>query len=495
MEVFNILPIGVWVVYGICLAFIFCYSLIQLQLTWLYLRAKRNTKDYNPKQLALQNWPAVTVQLPIYNEIYVAERLIDAVMAFDYPTDKLQVQVLDDSTDATQEITAAQVKYYQDQGKNIQLIHRVNRSGYKAGALQEALSAATGTYIAIFDADFLPAPDFLKLVLPAFDAPEIGVVQTRWSHLNRNYSLLTRLQAFALDAHFTIEQTGRNTGDYFINFNGTAGVWRKNCILDAGGWQADTLTEDLDLSYRAQLRHWKFKYLEQIETPAELPANMPALKSQQFRWTKGAAETARKNLGQVLASQQPLRTKVNGLFHLLNSSVFICVLAAGILSLPVLILNQEKNNIWSGFLPFRAMFVISLISLVSFYGVAYWQTTPAANRSVFYFIVNFFLFLCLTMGLSLHNSIAVAEGYGGIKTPFIRTPKFNIRSSRDTWQTSLYAVKNISLLIFLEALLSLYFLVGIYLAFRFQDYGLLPFHTMLSIGFGTIFYFSVKHSR
>ena len=495
MAVLSLLQIMVWVVYGVCLAFIFCYSLIQLQLTWLYLRVKNKTQVKTQVILQPQNWPAVTVQLPLYNEIYVAERIIDAVMAFDYPADRFQVQVLDDSTDATKEITAARVKYYQNMGKNIQFIHRTDRTGYKAGALQEALPAATGQFIAIFDADFLPAPNFLKAVIPAFDAPDMGVVQTRWAHLNRNYSLLTRLQAFALDAHFTIEQTGRNNGGHFINFNGTAGVWRKNCILDAGGWQPDTLTEDLDLSYRAQLRNWKFKYLEHIEVPAELPAAMPALKSQQFRWTKGAAETARKNLGKVLSSHHSLKTKLNGFFHLLNSSVFICVLMAGILSLPVLILNHQGNSISSGFLQFRFLFVISFISLISFYGVAYWQVTPAGNRSLINFSINFFMFLCLSMGLSLHNSIAVAEGYLGIKTPFIRTPKFNIRSNADTWQTSLYAVKNISLLSFMEGLLSVYFLVGIYLGFKFQDYGMMPFHTMLSIGFGTIFYFSVKHSR
>ena len=389
MGVLSIIQILVWVVYGLCLGFVFLYSLIQLQLTWLYLRSKRKNTNNTQKEPDIGIWPAVTVQLPIFNEIYVAERLIDAVMAFDYPTDKLQVQVLDDSTDETKEITANRVRYYQSKGKNIRFIHRTNRSGYKAGALQEALPAATGTFIAIFDADFLPNPDFLKVVLSSFSAPDIGVVQTRWAHLNSNYSLLTRLQAFALDAHFTIEQTGRNTGGHFINFNGTAGVWRKDCILDAGGWQSDTLTEDLDLSYRAQLRNWKFKYMEHIEAPAELPAAMPALKSQQFRWTKGAAETARKNLGQVLRSHHPAGTKLNGLFHLLNSSVFICVLLAGLLSIPVLIMNHQVNSIWSGFLQFRAMFLVSLISLVSFYGVAYWQATPTGHRSIFKFIVNF----------------------------------------------------------------------------------------------------------
>ena len=495
MDVLAGLQIAVWVIYGLCLAFIFCYSLVQLQLTGLYLLDKRKSRHSTTSLPDPPNWPTVTVQLPIYNEIYVAERVIDAVMAFDYPPDKLQVQVLDDSTDETKKITAAKVSYYRSLGRDIHFLHRTNRLGYKAGALQAALPGATGTFISIFDADFLPPTDFLKKVIPAFDAPEIGVVQTRWGHLNRNYSLLTQLQAFALDAHFTIEQTGRNSGHHFINFNGTAGVWRQACIWDAGGWQPDTLTEDLDLSYRAQLRNWKFKSLEHLEAPAELPAAMPALKSQQFRWTKGAAETARKNMGKLLGSQHTIGTKLNGLFHLLNSSIFICVLLSAILSLPVLIMNHQYNNSWSSFLQFKALFIISLLSLISFYGVAYWHIPETQNRSLGNFLFNFFMFLCLTMGLSLHNSIAVAEGYLGIKTPFIRTPKYNLRSSQDTWQTSLYTIKNISLLTYVEGFLSLYFLVGGYLAFKWHHYGMLPLHFMLSIGFGIIAYFSIKHSR
>lgn len=487
----NILAIIIWLIYGLCLAFIFCYSLVQLQLTWLYLRAKKKQKQTSPTP---EIWPAVTVQLPIYNEVHVVERLLDAIMTLDYPPEKLQVQVLDDSTDNTSKLAAVKVAYYRNAGRNIALIHRPDRTGYKAGALQYALPAATGEFIAIFDADFLPDTDFLKKCIPAFDAPDIGVVQTRWAHLNQDYSVLTQLQAFGLDAHFTIEQTGRNAGGHFINFNGTAGVWRKSCITDAGGWQADTLTEDLDLSYRAQLRNWKFKYLERTEAPAELPATMTALKSQQFRWTKGAAENVRKNLGPVLRSPKPWDTKLNAVFHLLNSSVFICVLILAVLSIPVLLLSQQ-HIIPKNFLSSRVLFLISLIALISFYLTAFCAVTGVGWRSLLLFVPRFFLFLSMTMGLSLHNSIAVAEGYLGIKTPFVRTPKFNIRSRRDTWQNSLYAVKNITILSFLEGLLCLYFLAGVYLAFRLQDFGMLPFHVMLSLGFGAVFYLSVKHSQ
>ena len=254
------LQIFIFLVYCLCLTFIFLYSLVQLQLAWLYLRAKKKQPVPSPSKVP-DNWPPVTVQLPLYNEIYVAGRLLDAVMALDYPPDKLQVQVLDDSTDGTTALVAEKVAAYRKAGKNIIHVRRPERTGYKAGALQYGLATANGEYIAIFDADFLPYPDFLKKTIAAFDAPDIGVVQTRWGHLNQDYSVLTQLQAFGLNAHFTVEQTGRSVGGHFINFNGTAGVWRKTCILDAGGWQPDTLTEDLDLSYRAQLKQWRLRYL------------------------------------------------------------------------------------------------------------------------------------------------------------------------------------------------------------------------------------------
>ncbi|WP_026464895.1 cellulose synthase family protein [Adhaeribacter aquaticus] len=489
MEIFETI---ILIIYGLNISFIFCYSLIQLQLCWLYLKAKKSSPPSLPTKPTV--WPAVTVQLPLYNELYVVERLLETVLAFDYPAEKLQVQVLDDSTDNTTTLIAEKATLFKTRGIDFAHIRRPDRSGFKAGALQYGLQTSTGEFIAIFDADFLPTPDFLKQTISAFNHPAIGVVQTRWGHINQNYNWLTKLQAFGLNAHFTVEQTGRSVGGHFINFNGTGGVWRKSSILDAGGWEADTLTEDLDLSYRAQLRNWQFKYLENIEAPAELPVTMPALKSQQFRWTKGAAETARKNLGKVLSSNKSFFTKLNAIFHLLNSSIFIAVLLSALLSIPLLAF-KTSFSFGGAFFQSKSAFIVSLTAIFSFYWISYRQLSTPSLKTALAFFPQFVLFLCLSMGLSLHNSIAVAEGYFGIKTPFIRTPKFNIVTQKDSWHNRLYTVKRIPPLSYLEALLCFYFLFGIYLAFKTQTFGMLPFHSMLSFGFGAIFYYSVKHSR
>src|SRR5690606_14103514 len=284
----------------IALLLIFFYSLAQLNLLFNYLGHKRKN-DEAPKFNLLdpREIPYVTIQLPIYNEEYVVERLLENIAKIEYPQNKLEIQVLDDSTAESVAETAGQIAKLRETGLDIQHIRRENRQGFKAGALKEGLKIAKGEFIAIFDADFLPDSDWLKKTVIYFKDPEIGVVQTRWGHLNRDYSLLTKIQAFALDAHFTLEQVGRNSKGHFINFNGTAGIWRKECIIDAGNWEGDTLTEDLDLSYRAQLKKWKFKYLESVETPAELPVVISAARSQQFRWNKGGAENFQKMAGRV----------------------------------------------------------------------------------------------------------------------------------------------------------------------------------------------------
>lgn len=482
----------VLVIYGICLAFIFCYSMVQLHLTVLYwLRSKGRRKLYATAP-AHHSWPKVTVQLPVYNERYVVERLLEAITAFDYPHGQLQIQVLDDSTDDTTAIIREKLKEYPH--LNIAHIRRTTRTGYKAGALQHALAQATGEFICIFDADFLPAPDFLKRTLPAFTAPNIGVVQTRWGHLNRDYSLLTRLQAFGLNAHFTVEQTGRSSGGHFINFNGTGGIWRKVCIEDAGGWQADTLTEDLDLSYRAQLRGWQFVYLEAVEAPAELPADMGALKSQQFRWTKGAAETARKHLRRVLQSDASFLTKLHAFFHLLNSGIFICVLLTAVLSVPMLYIKHTAP-VLSPLLQLGYALLLSLGALVFFYWSGQQASSGPAWRTSLRFVPEFFLFLAISMGLSLHNSIAVLEGYIGRKSAFIRTPKYNLVSSRDSWRKRGYRIRSISLVTVLEGGLAVYFLYAIWLGLRWQLYGQLPLHVLLAVGFSAVFFYSVIHSR
>lgn len=480
------------IVYGLALSFVFLYSVIQINLVINYLKNRKN-EIISPPLKKDSELPFVTVQLPIYNELYVAERLIDCITQFDYPKDKLEIQILDDSTDETVSIVAKKVKEYQAKGFQIYQHQREKRTGYKAGALAEGMNIAKGEFIAIFDSDFLPKTSFLKKTIPFFDDDKIGVVQTKWEHLNKNYSMLTRLQAFGLDAHFTVEQTGRNIKNHFINFNGTAGIWRKSCIEDSGGWEADTLTEDLDLSYRAQLKGWKFKYLENVGSPAELPAAMSALKTQQFRWTKGAAECTKKNLYRVLKAKNiPFATKLHALFHLMNSSIFICIVLISILSIPMLMIKNTFVQ-YENLFKYGSFFVLSLLFLSIFYFVALSSHYEKKLKAFFHFIFLFPLFLSVSMGLSLHNSLAVIEGFLGKKTPFIRTPKFNIIQNKDSWKGNKYLVNNLSILTFLEFILTLYFLGGILSAFYYHDYGLVPFHLMLFLGFGYVTFYSLFH--
>lgn len=478
------------VLYILSLLFLFVFSLGQLHLAWLYKKSLKNT---GPAKMGpvppSTHFPKVTVQLPLYNERYVVERLLDAVAAFDYPADRLEIQVLDDSTDDTKDLVVAKIETLKNKGVSIRHICRESRAGFKAGALQAGLAQATGDFIAIFDADFLPAPDFLQKTIPYFSNSFVGVVQTRWEHLNRNYSLLTRLQAFGLDAHFTVEQGGRSQANSFINFNGTGGVWRKSCIEDAGGWSADTLTEDLDLSYRAQLKGWKFCYLEEVEAPAELPVLMPAIKSQHFRWNKGAAECARKNLWKVLRSSKKPVHKIHAFFHLLNSSIFIAIFLSALLSIPMLFLKAQ-NPAWSWLFHAGSIFLIGFLSIAIFYWTATKRLHP--QQTVHYFWSLFPSFLVVSMGLAAHNTIAVLEGWLGKKSAFIRTPKYNIRQNSDTWAGNLYIKRTMNWGTILEGLLCLYFLFGIGAGLYLQDYGLLLFHAMLASGFGLVFYYSVR---
>lgn len=477
------------VAYGLLLSFILLYSFVQLNLSLAY-RKKEECQDAPCIEDA--HWPKVTIQLPVFNELYVVERLIDKVAELDYPSEKLEIQVLDDGNDESVQVAAKRIAHWKAKGIDISHVRREERVGYKAGALAYGLKIAKGDYTAIFDADFLPEKDFLKRTMPHFQANDrIGVVQTRWEHINLNYSTLTRLQAFGLDAHFTVEQSGRNKQGHFINFNGTAGVWRNACIDDAGGWQHDTITEDLDLSYRAQLKGWKFKYLENVGSPAELPAEMNALKNQQFRWTKGAAECAVKNLPKVLKKRGiGLSTKVHAIFHLMNSAVFLCILGAAMLSLPILLVkvNSEEYDLWFNL---AGVFLFSFVVLAFFY----WTSSRHRGDSFLSFIKDFPLFLSVSMGLSLHNSIAVLEGYFGRKTPFVRTPKFAIADHDGSFVDKKYRALKANPLTLVEAGLAIYFmgasLVGIY----FMEFGLLPFHLMLSVGFGYVAWYSFKHTR
>jgi cellulose synthase/poly-beta-1,6-N-acetylglucosamine synthase-like glycosyltransferase len=487
--------IALIIFYTLALLFIFAYSMAQLHLVINYLKFHKNKEARaSAPATADKDLPFVTVQLPIFNELYVVERLIDTIAQFDYPKDKFEIQVLDDSTDETVEISRKKVLEWQQKGIDIKLILRQKRIGFKAGALQEGLKTAKGEFIAIFDADFLPRASFLKQTIPYFlKEPKLGVVQTRWEHLNKNYSFLTKIQAFGLDGHFTVEQQGRNAGGYFINFNGTGGVWKRECIEDAGGWHIDTLTEDLDLSYRAQVKGWKFKYLEDVDSPAELPMVMNAIKSQQFRWTKGGAENAKKNIGLIWNSNIRLGQKIHGTAHLLSSLVFICILTCSILSIPMLLLKNALPA-YSKYFLLMSFFLISLLILSVFYYCSLHRRSQNRFRTFAHFVVMFPAFLSMSMGISLHNTIAVLEGLLGFKSPFIRTPKFNLSTKNKTWKNNKYLNKSISLLTLCEGFLSLYFLSGVVIAIYFRDFALLPFHLMLTMGFGLVFYYTMKHS-
>ena len=483
------------IIYGLALLFIFCYSLIQLQLVFKYHRYKKAQKLRQKFVKEGNAWPKVTVQLPIFNEKYVAERLIECLAQLDYPLDCLEIQVLDDSTDETVDISRKKVIEIKQKGIDITHLHRTDRKGFKAGALAEGLEVAKGEFIAIFDADFLPEKNFLKRIVPQFVDEKIGLIQSKWKHINERYSLLTKLQAFGLDAHFTVEQGGRNAGGHFINFNGTAGIWRKSAIQDAGGWQSDTLTEDLDLSYRAQLKGWKFLFMEEVGAPAELPAAMNALKTQQFRWNKGAAECTRKNLGKVLFNTElGLGTKLNAIFHLMNSAVFICIILLALLSLPMLAIKEHFSE-YDLLFNIAGFFLISLPILALFYWTSMSSQYSSKPKAFLHFLVLFPSFLAVSMGLSLHNALAVLEGYIGKKTPFIRTPKFDLTDDKTKrWNSNHYLKKGLSLLTFLEFLLAIYFLGGIFLGFQYQDYGLMPFHFLLFLGFAYVSIFSFTHA-
>ncbi len=469
------------------------YSLVQLNLALAYNKGKKKLKKLNPPLIDQANLPHVTIQLPVYNELYVIERLLDSVAKMNYPKDKLEIQVLDDSSDESFEIAAKKIKDLRAAGIDIVHIQRPDRKGYKAGALAYGLEIAKGEFVAIFDADFTPNADFLQKTIPFFYLEDkIGVVQTRWEHLNEDYSLLTKLQAFGLDAHFHIEQVGRNSQGHFINFNGTAGVWRKQCILNAGGWQSDTLTEDLDLSYRAQLEGWKFIYREEIGAPAELPAEMNSLKSQQFRWTKGAAECMIKNLPKVLRKRGiGFKTKIHAIFHLMNSFIFVCVLSTAVLSVPILLI-KDLHPEYAYLFNIATFFLLSLLIL----GFFYWVSRPKDEKNrLLTFVKRFPLFLAMSMGMSLHNAIAVAEGYLGHKTPFIRTPKFAIQMHSGTWREKKYRAIKVSPITFIEGLLAFYFICGLGLGIYLNDYGLFPFHLMLVFGFSYVFLYSIKHTH
>ncbi|MCE2685456.1 MAG: glycosyltransferase [Cryomorphaceae bacterium] len=482
------------VIYGLCLLLIFFYSVIQLSLAIAYVRNKKKQQSRVTPDFDLASAPKVTVQLPMFNEMYVAERIIETVAEMDYPRDKFQIQVLDDSTDETKDIIANKCAEVAARGINIQHVHRTDRTGYKAGALDDAMDKVEGEFIAIFDADFVPSKDFLLRTIPYFQSDNVGVVQTRWGHLNKDYSLLTELQAFGLNGHFAIEQGGRNVSGHYINFNGTAGVWRRSTIDDAGGWEHDTITEDLDLSYRAQMKGWRFVYLEEVESPAELPITMSALKSQQHRWMKGGAEVFIK-MWKRLATTKGIKTsdRIHGLAHLFNSSVFFFILILSLLSLAVLHIKDSFSDL-NIYIKFGMYFFSSTIFLAFYYWNSFRDKRGNFFGDLFRFLGRFVQFLTVSMALGLSNAVAVIEGYLGIKSSFVRTPKFNV-AKKDEFKGNKYDKKSLSIINILEGTFMVVFGFTAVNRAIYGDLGMVPFHVMLAVGYGIIFFNTLKENR
>ena len=460
------------VVYLLVIVGLAVYGFNNLFTTILYLRMKSRVKPHRPPYPAA--WPRVTVQLPIFNEKYTVERLFRAVSRLDYPGERLQIQVLDDSTDDTYRLVKQLVSHYQVRGINIQLLHRVDRTGYKAGALANALQTATGDLIAIFDADFIPAPDWLKRTVPRFQDPKLGCLQTRWGHTNQEYNSLTRAEAIGIDGHFVIEQTVRSQNGFFLNFNGTAGIWRLACIQDAGGWQWDTLTEDLDLSYRAQMRGWKFDYIPDVVVPAELPSQVEAFKKQQFRWAKGSFQVVRKILPQVLErTDLPWKVRLMALLHLTGYFVHPLMLALLLLTLPVGLLIPT-------------IFKIFPLSVLACFGppVLYLTATASIKAPVFERLKLLPLLTIMGFGISLSTSIAVLEGLAGKGGEFVRTPKLNLGNMKEQHQVLDHAyLPPVSPLVWVEIVLGLYALfTGIVLA-GYVGWGIVPWMFIYMLGF------------
>jgi cellulose synthase/poly-beta-1,6-N-acetylglucosamine synthase-like glycosyltransferase len=473
--------------YILAMLFVLVYSIAQAHLLFHFILYQKHPTT--PEKSSSENLPLITVQLPVFNERYVVERLISAVAVLNYPPERLEIQMLDDSTDETQQLIKQKIKEFPQ--LDIKYIHRTDRIGFKAGALKAGLGVARGEFIAVFDADFVPDPDFLLSTLPYFKSPKVGMVQSRWTHLNKNYSLLTKLQAFALDAHFLVEQIGRNRQNAFMNFNGTGGIWRKSCILNAGNWHHDTLTEDLDLSYRAQQKGWQFIYRPEIESPAELPPIMSAIKSQQFRWTKGGAECAVKHCREVWKKPLPFRIKFHAMAHLFNSVLFIAILIGSLSSIPVWWAAQQ-GLIDPYYFKFGAVFLIGFVIIAWVYIMAYFFNQGAFWNKFGGILWQLPLFLAVSMGLSLHNSTAVWQGLRGKRSSFIRTPKFNLENAGNSWRKNSYIHYNIPFITFLEGGMAVLFSIVAALSFYNQAFEMLPFHLMLAVGYAVVFYTSFR---
>jgi cellulose synthase/poly-beta-1,6-N-acetylglucosamine synthase-like glycosyltransferase len=463
------------VLYFVVLSILAVFGAHRYFMVYLYYKNKKAVPKPEGK---FEKLPRVTIQLPMYNEMYVAERLIDAVVKMDYPRELLEIQVLDDSTDETVAIASRRVAYYKDLGLDITYLHRKNREGYKAGALDEGMKVAKGEFIAVFDADFIPHKHFLTNTIDFFTAPNVGMVQMRWSHLNRNFSLITRLQSIFLDGHFMIEHTARNRSGRFFNFNGTAGIWRKAAIIAGGGWEHDTLTEDLDLSYRSQMKGWQFIYLPEYSVPAELPVDIVAFKAQQHRWAKGSIQTAKKLLPKIFKSKLPLPIKIEAFFHLAANMAYLLMVPLSISILPVVIFRRALN--WNQMVIYDVpLFLLATASVSAFYVVSQkelysdWTTT-------FKYLP---LLMGLGIGLSVNNSFAVVEALRNKESEFVRTPKFGIEKRNDSWGSKKYKGNKKLLIPLVELILGFYFTVAVIICINEGIWLTLPFLMLFQYGY------------
>jgi cellulose synthase/poly-beta-1,6-N-acetylglucosamine synthase-like glycosyltransferase len=484
MEISRVV-VGTYLAVLLVLAF---YGFHRSALLWMYYR-NRHRKPRAAGRFA--ELPPVTVQLPLYNEMYVVERLLDAVVGIRYPRDRFQIQVLDDSTDETQEICKRKVAELAQRfpDLDIEYVHRVDRRGFKAGALENGLATAKGEFVLIFDADFLPNADILERAMDHFIDPKVAVVQCRWEHINRDFSPLTEVEALMLDGHFVMEHAGRNWSGRFFNFNGTAGIWRRSAIADAGGWQHDTLTEDMDLSYRAQIRGWKFVYLPEIAAPAELPVEMSAFKSQQFRWAKGSVQVAKKLLPTILRADITWAQKSEAVFHLTNNVAYPLLFVLSLLLLPNLAFRTHHG--WREVLMIDLpLFFGTTLSVASFYlasqrEIAKLEHPEAEPRFQWATLRRLPLVMSVGIGLCVSQTRAVLEALGGRETEFVRTPKHGIRGRLESWSSKKYRSAK-SVTPFVEVAMAGYFVVAMAVALEHRHYLSLPFLGLFLYGFGYV---------
>jgi len=464
------------------------YGFHRSQLVYLFFKTRE--KVPRPDRIfGEEELPVITVQLPLFNERYVCERLIESVAQFDYPREKLEIQVLDDSTDDTTEIARVKVFEIAERGYQISLIHRTDRTGYKAGALENGLRTARGELVAVFDADFTPPSTILRDTVHYFSDGGVGMVQARWDHINRGYSMLTRIQSLMLDGHFVIEHGARQRSGRFFNFNGTAGIWRISTIQDAGGWEHDTLTEDMDLSYRAQLKGWKFLYLPEIVAPAEIPVEMASFKSQQHRWAKGSIQVCKKMLPTILKADVPFKVKMEAVFHRTNNFAYLLMIFLALLLMPNLLVRSQHG--WREVLLIDLpLFMGTTFSIGTFYVVAHRQLYGGVWRA----IAKVPLLMSLGIGLSINNAKAVLEGVFGHETPFVRTAKHGVENNTESWRKKKYRAKK-GIVPVIELLFAAYFVFTIYIAIAGGHYVSIPFLLLFLFGYLYVGAFSIYQRR